>query len=198
MQTKTEETYEDRQHAMRVSQQRSEWNAPLLHVKTHPTFEGEFGSAMELIKTLLSSPKGSTIALVGTRGCGKTQLAVEAMKLITEQEKSALFDTAIGFFMKIKASWSKGSDVDEMDVVNKFQRPKLLVIDEFGKRGENDWQNNLLFEVINCRYNRMLHTILIDNRTPAEFEATVGPSISSRMTESGGIIDCNWKSFRDK
>jgi hypothetical protein len=55
----------------------------------------------------------------------------------------------------------------------------------------------LLFTLIDARYNDMKDTVLLDNNEPAQFEATMGPSIISRLNEAGGLIHCNWASFRD-
>jgi hypothetical protein len=42
----------------------------------------------------------------------------------------------------------------------------------------------------------MRDTIMISNETPEKMLAQVGPSIEDRMRECGGIIECNWPSFR--
>ena len=136
------------------------------------------------------------MALTGGRGNGKTQLAVEAMRMVTRAGGPVLFSTAISFFAEVKSTFSRESEFTEKQVADKYRRPRLLVVDEVGKRGGSDWENNLLFDVLNSRYNDIKDTILIDNRSPKEFEEWIGPSVASRMSEGGGIIECNWGSFR--
>jgi len=42
----------------------------------------------------------------------------------------------------------------------------------------------------------MNDTILTCNLGTEELAASLGPSIVSRMEEGGGVIECNWPSFR--
>lgn len=172
------------------------WNAPVRHVKCKPRPEGEWWVQSQKLSSMLEPSVGRIIALVGGRGNGKTQLAIEAMKVKTADMKAALFVTAVEFFIRIKSTYRKDSETDEMEVLRDYQKPKLLVIDEIGKRGSSEWENTMLFELMNRRYNDMNDTILIDNRTKQEFVESIGPSLASRMSEGGGIIECNWPSFR--
>lgn len=167
---------------------------PKRQADTNPDHKTAWGAKCATLLGLVE--KNATIGIVGGRGNGKTQMAVEAVKQTCAAGKSALFTSAINFFMEIKASYAVDAKRDERAIVAAFTRPHLLVIDEIGKRGGSDWENNLLFEVLNRRYENMTPSIVIDNRTKAEFITTIGPSLASRMTEGGGIIECTWESFR--
>lgn len=180
--------------ASRIANLRSNWNAPTRQVATKPKLEGPWLEKMNLINSKMGA--GTIFGLVGIRGCGKTQLGVEAMRHVTKNLRSAYFTTALQFFMEIKSTYRKDASKDESQIIGKFRKYSLLVIDEIGKRGESEWENNMLFELINWRYNDMKDTILIDNRTKQEFVETIGPSLASRMQECGGIIECGWESFR--
>ncbi len=193
---KDHETRERRANELLVMEKRVDWNAPKRHATCTPDLSGPWGEQFLKLKAMLDPSKGRLIALVGGRGNGKTQMAVEAMKVRTHLLKSARFASAVEFFIRIKATYRKDSDSDEMEVLAEFQKPSLLVIDEIGKRGGSEWENTMLFELLNRRYNDMKDTILIDNRSSAEFVETIGPSLASRMNEGGGIMDCTWESFR--
>jgi DNA replication protein DnaC len=138
----------------------------------------------------------ATVGIVGGRGNGKTQMAVEAIRLACSHGKPCMFTTAMQFFMDLKATYRADALKDERAIVAMYARPHLLVIDEIGKRGGSDWENNLLFEVLNRRYENMKPSILIDNRTREDFLETIGPSLASRMSEGGGVIECTWETFR--
>lgn len=186
----------ERSRNIQVAELRAKWNAPNRHTAFSPANTGAWGAEMDKLKSMLNPSTGRILALVGGRGNGKTQLAVELMKARTLALKTALFSSAVEFFIKIKSTYRKDSDTDEMEVLREFQKPSLLVIDEIGKRGGSEWENTMLFELLNRRYNDMTDTILIDNRTKTEFTETIGPSLASRMNEGGGIIECTWGSFR--
>jgi DNA replication protein DnaC len=136
------------------------------------------------------------IALVGGRGPGKTQMAVELMRDVTAQKKSAFYTTATEFFVRVKSSYRDDGQKAEGEILKTLRKYRLLVIDEIGKRAETQWENNLLFELINGRYNDMTDTVVIDNNEPEKFAESVGPSIASRINETGGIVHCVWPSFR--
>ena len=180
----------------RIAHLRSIWNVPPRHAQCSPQKEGVWGKSLKMLSELLSSEDGVTIGLVGGRGSGKTQLAVELMKERTRELHSAYFTTATEFFIAVKSTYDRESQANEETVLRRFASYSLLVVDEVGKRGGSEWENNLLFEMLNRRYNGLKDTILIDNRTKSEFIATIGPSLASRMSEGGGIIECNWPSFR--
>lgn len=182
-------------HESKVREQRYNWGAPKRHVQTATVKEGPWGDKYRAIATMLGS--GCMIALIGGRGSGKTQMAVQLMKVVTQNLNSARFMTAVEFFMSIKETYKRDSEESENDILREFTNPALLVIDEIGKRGGSDWENNLLFELLNRRYNELKDTIMIDNRSKSDFIETIGPSIASRMSENGGIIECNWQSFRN-
>jgi DNA replication protein DnaC len=138
---------------------------------------------------------GFLVALVGVRGCGKTQIGVELMRQVAQALKQPRFCSAMDFLMTIKAGYKDGG-VSERDVINEFCLPPLLVMDEIGQRSESEWENRLLYELLNRRYNDMKDTLLISNQDVGHLTAALGPSLVSRMRETGGIFECKWESYR--
>lgn len=173
---------------------RAGWNAPRRHVGTTPSRDGPWGEKLALLEARLG--KGILVGLIGRRGTGKTQLAVELMKRVTADGRGALFRTAMELLMRFKGSYRKDAPESELEVFNAHRRPALLVLDEIGQRAGTAWENDVLFELLNQRYADMTDTVVTGNLSPAEFEANLGPSTVSRMRESGGLIDCDWPSFR--
>ncbi len=139
---------------------------------------------------------GCLIALIGEYGSGKTQLAVEAMRNTAFSFRSCLYCTAVEFLLRVKATYKDFSQESELEVLMDHAKPRLLVIDEVGKRAETEWENRLLYELINRRYNDMKDTILITNQEGQRLEESIGKALVSRMNETGGIIECNWPTFR--
>ncbi len=185
-----------RRNALKVEDLRRVWRAPERHVQANPEFTGDWAEKFKKISDEMSLGKGVTVALVGERGNGKTQLAVELMRVATGQLKTALFATAMRFFITVKTSYRREAEKTEASIMAEFGKPQLLIIDEIGKRSDSEWENNMLFELLNQRYNDMRDTILICNKSKADFKEYIGPSIASRMNETGGIIQCDWPSFR--
>ena len=190
-----------RQKNLRVAQLRAAWGAPERHVAASLDKNAAGGSPawqekLAALALRLANNPGSMLGFVGNRGTGKTQMAVELMRQATAAERSALFTSAIGFFLKIKASFAKDARQTELEVLQEFFRPHLLVIDEIGKRGDSAWEDNLLFELLNRRYNAMKDTVIISNMPKGEFEDYIKDSLTSRINETGGLVEFNWSSFR--
>lgn len=181
----------------RIQLLRQGWGAPARHAAISSSllrWTGGWYEAYEKMRNGIG--QGFTAALVGGRGAGKTQLAVQIMKRATRQECTAKYLEAIDFFMAIKETYRPDSKSCEREVMHAYCKPMLLVIDEFGKRGETPWADNLMFAMLNKRYNAKLDTILIDNRDKTAFTQALGPSLVSRILETGWLIECNWESYR--
>jgi len=147
--------------------------------------------------------QGGIIALIGIRGTGKTQMVVEATRLYlakwdgwTDSPPSPMYARAMSVFIDIRGSYRKDAALTESRVIQHYRKPSLLVLDDMHDRGESAWEDRMLTHIIDLRYGDMKDTILISNQKPEDFAEQVGTSIMSRLTETGGIIVCDWKSFR--
>jgi DNA replication protein DnaC len=168
--------------------------APMRHWYTEPAEHGPWGQKMAIVRKKLGN--GSTIGLFGTRGAGKTQIAVEAIREVCNKGRSCLFTSACEFFSNIKSTYKADSKSSELDILRIHRTPALLVIDEVGKRGQTDWEDGLLFDLLDKRYQDESDTILTCNLDLDGFQKILGPSLLSRMAEGGGFICCDWESFR--
>jgi len=167
-----------------------ETNIPIRHSRAVLKEEGPWLHTLNAISERRG--RGFLMALVSSRGNGKTQIGVELIK----RSKHGYYCTATEFFLAVKEAEKADSKLSEGDVVKRFRKPQLLVIDEVAKRKESEWEFQLLFELINKRYGDMTDTLLISNQSPLVFRDVIGPSLASRMKETGGIVECNWESFR--
>lgn len=184
-----------KRHGALVANLRQHWNAPARHAQRDQLDTGgPWGDALRGIATSLGT--GRMWAICGTRGNGKTQMAVEAMKHATQLGMSARYVAATEFFAAIKATYRKDWSETEIQVIERFRKPRLLVIDEIGKRGDTDWENNLLFLLLDKRYADMTDTIVLANLEADKMAESLGPSLSDRLGETGGLIECTWPSRR--
>jgi DNA replication protein DnaC len=177
-----------------------ESGAPLLHRKRSGiVFDGPWGENFNRLKSQLGN--NLFACLVGKGGPGKTQMAVELMKASAAMNRRPLYTTAFNLFVRIKTTYraKPGMDVDtESHILNSMRWPKFLVLDELGKRADTQWEGDFLCAIINTRYQDMKDTLLISNQDVGTLESSLGSSIMDRLNECGGVIDCNWPSFRTK
>lgn len=173
---------------------------PERNMKADVKMEGKWLDAFNVTIGILKKG-GGIIGLYGKNGTGKTQIALESIKSVLSEFKkhaSVKYTTAMDVFMEIKSTYRKESKISECDVVDNFSYATFLVIDEFEKNSQSEWEMNMLFHIINKRYGMNKPTILISNMGQQEFAGTLGASILSRMSDCGGLIECNWESFRGR
>jgi DNA replication protein DnaC len=142
-------------------------------------------------------------AIIGPRGTGKTQLAVEVAKRIAQIEamkkkpddRPIMYDKAMGVFVTIRQAM-KGDD-GELTAIRRYITPRLLIIDEIQERGETEWEDRVLTHILDKRYDDpSKNTLVLGNAKPEEIAKALGPSITSRIRECGSLIVCDWKGFR--
>lgn len=164
---------------------------------------------------------GSIIVLCGNRGTGKTRMAVsvarcayqrfggvesDALACFRNDERSqrkhrpyrVIYTKAMMLFAEIRNTYGKDSPDPEKAAIARYSECSLLVVDETQERGNSDWEDRMLTLILDNRYDSMRDTMLISNLTPTAFLASVGPSIASRIVETGLLIECNWDSFRTR
>ncbi len=145
----------------------------------------------------------SGIILAGINGTGKTMLCCEIIKgmIVRNPHENNVYDSdwylyteAIKIVRKIKNTWMKKTS--EQDAIDKFVKPKVLVIDEIGMQYESNTEMQFLTEIINDRYNQEKQTILSGNLTVIEMQEILGDRVIDRFKESGRVLVCDWESYR--
>ena len=185
--------WENRQREQRRRKLLSNCGASKRHVECRPASDGPWAEKADILKRRLG--EGYLIALLGIRGTGKTQLGVELVLHACRNDKCAKYVKAIDLLLSIRACYGNNERSEDKAIAD-WVYPRLLVIDELQERGHTEWEDVMLTNIIDKRYAQRDDTILIANLTEAEFVTAAGASISSRLTECGGIIVCDWPSFR--
>jgi len=121
----------------------------------------------KVCKQLVES-SDAMFALLGSCGTGKTQMAVELIRfMVRHHAESAVNPTAHGlerwawlggfypdkglahysttmdFFFELRATYKSGAKKDEGEVLQRFVRPRLLILDEVHDRRGTDWENSM-------------------------------------------------------
>ncbi|MFI4861754.1 MAG: ATP-binding protein [Phycisphaerales bacterium JB063] len=147
-------------------------------------------SCTALTKSLLG---GMTGILSGDRGRGKTQMAVCASREFAAKGKTVRYIRAMDLFRDLREGMNNNC---ESDRIKHFSRPHLLIIDDAHERGDTEYETRSMVNLVDHRYGDEKATLLITNQSRAAFAKSVGPSIVSRIVESGVFIECDWKSYR--
>lgn len=145
----------------------------------------------EIIKT------GRSIMLLGSPGTGKTHLSIGIAMEIMRHGKTAVFTTASRLLRSIKDTYSKHCEITESQAIAVFTTCDLLIVDEVGVQRGSEYEKDMLFDVINERYENTRPTIILSNLTIAGVREYLGDRVYDRMRENGGkAFVFDWDSYR--
>lgn len=145
--------------------------------------------AIKFVEEWKSVPYG--LLFIGPVGVGKTHLAAAILRsLVEECGVRGVFCDFTDLLERIQATFSRGNPDSADDVLAPYRDAELLVLDELGARRPTDWVRDVLYGLINTRYNRQRMTIVTSNygdvpARPGEetLEGRVGVLVRSRLHE---------------
>ena len=100
----------------------------------------------------------------GPPGVGKTHLAVAVLKeLIARYRVRGRFEDFTSLIHRIQATFEPGTVDSKNSILGRATEAELLVLDELGAQKPSAWVTEILYLIINTRYNRRLPTIFTTN-----------------------------------
>jgi DNA replication protein DnaC len=121
--------------------------------------------------------------IIGGNGTGKTYLAMCLVK------DGATYCLVPELFRTVRENLNS-----EQKTIDEYGTCKLLILDEVGRQKGTDFERNLLFEIIDKRWNNMLPTTIIGNIDKREFADLYGLAIVDRLRPE--TVEFNWESMR--
>jgi DNA replication protein DnaC len=116
--------------------------------------------------------------------------------VIQEFQAVVVFEPVSQALRKIKETYRDGSDKRESDVIGGYTACDLLILDEIGAQVGSEHEKQLMFEILNDRYQDMRPTILISNLNAQELEQFLGHRVMDRYRECGVVLAFDWESHR--
>jgi len=151
------------------------------------------------IKDNLEGGKG--LFLYGTVGSGKTHLLAAIIDYMARlhkrwlETKDIIFVNTINLLSEIKFSFD--SNTTEK-VIKPYENCKLLFLDDLGIGKITDWTIEILYKIINMRYEKMLSTVVATNMTLPEIKGKLDERLFSRIFEMCKGIKLSGKDYRIK
>ena len=140
---------------------------------------------------------GRCAIFCGKPGTGKTHLAVGVGLKVMARNGNVLFTTVQRMMRRVKDAWRKDSGESESEVIGLFVLPELLIVDEIGVQFGSDFEKNMMFDILNERYENRLPTLLLSNLTAGEVKNFLGERVFDRLREDGGeCVVFDWQSHR--
>lgn len=150
----------------------------------------------DMARSIHAGKDTGSLILTGKVGTGKTMLGCAAINAIIES-RSCRMVKMIDMFREIKETWRRDSEITELDLIRRYSRLDLLVIDEAGVNYDSDTEKMFIFDIIDGRYQEMKPTIVITNLGIQELSQVMGERVIDRLRDGGGeAVAFDWESGR--
>ena len=165
-------------------------------------------NALETAREFVDSYPGVEAGLlfVGPAGRGKTHLACAVLSELVETKGVAgLYVDFSDLLMKIQTSFRPDADESKETILSPIIEAEVLVLDELGASKPHPWVQDVLYNLLNTRYNRKKVTIATSNfedepdaasGEKERLEDRVGYRIRSRLFEMCPLVPLRGDDFR--
>ena len=117
------------------------------------------------------------LLFIGDSGLGKTHLACAILsELIRTKGVRGLYADSSNLLNRIASSFRSDSEVSREAVLAPYAATELVVLDEIGATPPHPWVHDVLYDLLNTRYNAKKVTIVTTNFTD-EGEPDSGPKL---------------------
>lgn len=151
-------------------------------------------------------PINKGFLLMGPAGTGKTHIAIGTISELTlRYGVQCIFADFFHLLSDLRQAYSEGTP--ENEIILPLIEAEVLVIDELGKGRSNEWELNILDQLISKRYNTSRKTLATTNYVTREIartkgdtneilEVRVGERIASRLFEMCELIHLEGRDYR--
>jgi DNA replication protein DnaC len=170
----------------------------------HASLASAKNRALEFVDAYPAVEAG--LLLLGPSGRGKTHLACAVLsELVRTKGASGLYVDFSDLLMKIQTSFRPDADASKESILQPYSDVELLVLDELGASKPHPWVLDVLYNLLNTRYNRRRVTIVTSNfedepdRESGErdrLEDRVGARIRSRLSEMCLLVPMRGDDYR--
>jgi DNA replication protein DnaC len=143
------------------------WVGRLLHI-----------SAQRQVPNIL---RGPSLLLLGAVGTGKTYQAFGAIRALALSGAycSWLATTCADMYGRLRP----GNGVDGEREFRAFADARLLLLDDLGAAKTSEWTEEVIYRLINHRYEHEMPTLITSNEGPDRLKAALGYRVASRLAE---------------
>ena len=140
-------------------------------------------------------PKVPGLLLTGDCGTGKTHLAVAILRETAEAGIPGMFVVVPDLLAKLRASFGQ-KDGKAGELVETAKNAPLLVLDDLGAEDPKPWVVELVYVLINHRYEHMLPTVITTNYDGTRIGAVFGKRVQSRLAEMTVPVNIRAEDYR--
>lgn len=131
----------------------------------------------------------------GETGTGKTHLSCGIGIELMKRHKTVRFITMQKLFRKLKESFGSSTE-KESKIIELLAQTDLLILDELGVQMNSLYEQNILTDIMNERYERSRSTIFLSNLELTDIKSIIGDRVMRRMREKNSIyIELDWGAY---
>lgn len=187
------------------------WGIPAKHIRC--SFDNFIGGDKAKEACIESSKKLKSVILYGSTGSGKTHLAVAMLrrKVLASETVFEMpsyrgifsglpdveFITVPELLLKIRSSYSNKSEETEEELVDRYSKIGLLILDDLGSERPTEWAESTLYLIIDRRNRDEKWTIVTSNLSLDDIEQKLGARIASRLADMQ-VIKLSLPDYRKK
>ena len=143
-------------------------------------------------REMLFSDKRNGLLIFGGVGSGKTHLAAAIANSFINRGIPVLFGTYSEHLEKLREEF----DSKNRGYLSSMKNTPVLVLDDIGKERKSEWTQQIIFDVINYRYEHLLPTIITTNFNADGLATHVGGAVWSRLYEMCSAVTTSGKDYR--
>lgn len=142
--------------------------------------------AKQAAATFAANPTG-WLLITGTRGCGKTHLAVAIAGESIKRGRSVFRTFVPDLLDHLRATFNPDSPISYDELFEQVKTAPLLILDDLGTESSTPWAEQKLYQIVVHRYDARLPTVITSVFSADELEG-MKPRIGSRLMD-GEMVD---------
>ena len=128
--------------------------------------------------------------LIGGVGTGKTYSVATFAKFVIDRGNDALIKNVASFLTELKEKMVNNKDKKSYyEHLSDITHSAVLILDDIGVEKASDWVKEILYFIVNERYENGAITCFTSNYPLSELAERIGPRIVSRIRETCEVIE---------
>ena len=146
--------------------------------------------------------KRNGLFITGGCGVGKSHLAFATANYLIKNGYSVIAMTMIDLLLKLKSSFNGGKRTEE-EILKIYEDCDLLIIDDLGKEKPTEWALQMIYSIVDRRYNAYKPIIITTNFNADELikklgDSSIANAIMDRLFEICNYVSIEGESYRKR
>lgn len=121
------------------------------------------------------------MVITGEPGTGKTYICSALIDAMSKSQATLRYYNERGLLRIIRQRVSEKTSGDYLGHLQNLLDDEMIIIDDLGSSGHNEWREEVLMEAVDFRYQVMKPTVFTSNLSRTDFYKTYGARIGSRL-----------------